>query len=103
MHSAEKMRDLRIPAHHAKPCLCVCVWLFVCATSGALPCTMCLQGDGRDREHHAEEGCGAGAAGRGARHRRAAEVGLVGLIRGVGLPLLWKFVHLNQNILHQTS
>lgn len=33
------------------------------------------QGDGRDREHHAEEGCGAGAARRGARHRGAAQVG----------------------------
>lgn len=36
---------------------------------------MCQHGHGRDREHHAEEGCRAGAAGRGADHRRATEVG----------------------------
>lgn len=34
----------------------------------------CFQRDGRDWEHHAEEGCRAGAHGRGARHRGAAEV-----------------------------
>lgn len=39
-------------------------------------CVMCQHRHGRDREHHAEEGCRAGAAGRGADHRRAAEVGV---------------------------
>lgn len=37
-------------------------------------CVALQREHGRDREHHAEEGCRAGAAGRGADHRGAAEV-----------------------------
>lgn len=37
-------------------------------------CVVFQHKHGRDREHHAEEGCRAGAAGRGADHRRATEV-----------------------------
>lgn len=37
-------------------------------------CVVFQHEHGRDREHHAEEGCRAGAAGRGADHRRATEV-----------------------------
>lgn len=56
--------------------LCGC-W----ATKSPWLCLLCQQRDGRDRAHHAKEGCRVGAAGRGAGHRRTAEVNRLPLCR----------------------